>query len=121
MPTRFCALFGSVGALLGLALAAATTAKAATVVRIGVPKRNNLQYLTLWTAIGAGYLQAEGLDIQVVTADSPNQGGRLLLDHQADIALLQPPVYLGLIAQGKPIVLFANLLANDPINLRPER
>jgi NitT/TauT family transport system substrate-binding protein len=91
-------------------------------VRIGVPERENIQFLTLWAALGAGYFEAEGLEVRLVVASAPNQSGQLLLQHQAEVALLQPPVYLGLIAQRSPIVLFANLLANDPINLivRPE-
>jgi NitT/TauT family transport system substrate-binding protein len=103
---------------------AATSADAATAasVRIGVPERDNIQFLSLWVALGAGYLQAEGLDVQLVFPSAANQSGELLLHDQADVALLQPPVYLGLIAQQRPIVLFANLLANDPINLvvRPD-
>jgi iron complex outermembrane recepter protein len=102
--------------LVALLVARAGVALAAP-VRIGVPERENIQFLTLWVAYGAGYLQAEGLEVTLVTADAPNQSGPLLLGGQADIALLQPPVYLGLIAQQRPIVLFANLLANDPINL----
>ncbi len=41
----------------------------------------------------------------------------LLMQGRVDVALLQPPVYLGLIAEHHPFVLFASLLANDPINL----
>lgn len=117
MLTRFYAWLRCGSALLALALVSTPAVNSATLVRMGVPERNNLQYLTLWTAIGAGYLSAEGLEVRVVTAETPNQGGRLLLDQEVDVALLQPPVYLGLIAQRKPIILFANLLANDPINL----
>jgi NitT/TauT family transport system substrate-binding protein len=97
-------------------------AAAATKVRVGVPERENIQFLTLWVALGAGYLQAEGLDVELVVAPAGNQSGQLLLQNQADVALLQPPVYLGLISQQRLIVLFANLLANDPINLvvRPD-
>jgi ABC-type nitrate/sulfonate/bicarbonate transport system substrate-binding protein len=107
--------------ILAIAATGADGAMGAT-VRIGVPERENIQFLSLWVALGAGYLQAEGLDVQLVVASAPNQSGQLLLQNQADVALLQPPVYLGLIAQQRPIVLFANLLANDPINLivRPE-
>ena len=104
-------------AAIGMLAAAGADAAAASPVRIGVPERENIQYISLWVALGAGYLQAEGLDPELVVAPVPNQSGQLLLDHQADVALLQPPVYLGLIAQQRPIVLFASLLANDPINL----
>jgi NitT/TauT family transport system substrate-binding protein len=111
----------AVAICVGLSAGPSAMAAAAT-VRVGVPERENIQYLSLWVALGAGYLQAEGLDAQLVVADAPNQSGQLLLQNQADVALLQPPVYLGLIAQQRPIVLFANLLANDPINLivRPD-
>jgi NMT1/THI5 like len=105
-----------VSLVLALVTAGADASMGAT-VRIGVPERDNIQFLTLWVALGAGYLQAEGLDVQLVVADVPNQSGQLVPQSQADVALLQPPVFLGLIAQQRPIVLFANLLANDPINL----
>lgn len=88
-----------------------------TPLRLGVPEPNNIQYLTLWVALGAGYFQAEGLDPQVVIPERANQSGQILVEQCADVALVQPPVFLGLIAQRQPIVLFANLLANDPINL----
>src|SRR5262245_47350903 len=104
---------------LSATLVVATTGRSAalTPIRVGVPERDNMQYLSLWVALGAGYFQQEGLDPSVVVAERGNQSGRLLMQQQADIALLQPPVFLGLMAQQRPIVLFANLLANDPINL----
>jgi len=104
-----------VGATL---LAAATVTPAPlTPIRVGVPERDNIQYLSLWVALGGGYFQQEGLEPSVVVAERGNQSGRLLMQQEADVALLQPPVFLGLMAQQRPIVLFANLLANDPINL----
>ncbi len=105
-----------VAAIVAVGVGRVTTA-APTTVRLGVPERDNLQYLTLWVALGAGAFQAEGLEPQLVVADRANQSGQLLMQQRADIALLQPPVFLGLIAQQRPILLFANLLANDPINL----
>jgi NitT/TauT family transport system substrate-binding protein len=117
MTIKARALGIKIALLAALAVAGGNPAMAATAVRVGVPERENIQFLTLWVALGAGYLQAEGLDVQLVVASAPNQSGDLLLQNRADIALLQPPVYLGLIAQKRPIVLFANLLANDPINL----
>ncbi len=107
----------AVTSVLIVALVATGTSAPTTKVRVGVPERENIQFLTLWVALGAGYLQAEGLDVELVVAAAGNQSGQLLLQNQADVALLQPPVYLGLISQQRPIVLFANLLANDPINL----
>lgn len=92
-------------------------AASAETIRVGIPERNNLQYLAFWIAQGAGLFQAEGLDIEVVIPDAPNMSGMTLMQRRVDVALLQPPVYLGLIAEQHPFVLFANLLANDPINL----
>jgi NitT/TauT family transport system substrate-binding protein len=97
--------------LLGASLAAAQP------VRIGIPERDNLQYLAFWVAQGAGLFKAEGLEVEVIYPDVPNQSGMILMQKRVDISLLQPPVYLGLIAEQHPFALFANLLANDPINL----
>ena len=93
-----------VAAIGTLAAARADLAMAASPVRIGVPERENIQYISLWVALGAGYLQAEGLEPELVVAPVPNQSGQLLLQGEADVALLQPPVYLGMIAQQHPIV-----------------
>src|SRR5262245_57371060 len=103
--------------LLAVGALARTSAAPPTPIRVGVPERDNIQYLSLWVALGAGFFQQEGLEPSVVVAERGNQSGRLLMQNEADIALLQPPVFLGLMAQQQPIVLFANLLANDPINL----
>ena len=86
-------------------------------VRIEVPGANNLQFFALWVALGAGYFQAEGLEPNILVAPSPRSIGDRLLRGEADAALLPPPMYLGMIAENKPIVLFASLLANEPINL----
>src|SRR5918995_5946919 len=79
---------------------------AAQPVRIGVPERGNLQHMSFWIAQGAGLFKAEGLDVEIVVADVPNQSGMLLMQGRVDVALLQPPVYLGLIAEQHPFVLF---------------
>src|SRR5262245_709863 len=101
--------------LTGVTLA--VNAAAAQPVRIGIPERDNLQYLSFWVAQGAGLVKAEGLGGDVVVPNVPNQSGMILMQKRVDIALLQPPVYLGLIAEQHPFALFASLLANDPINL----
>ena len=106
---------------IAVMLAVGGVAAQSTTVRIGVPERDNLQYLTLWVALGAGYFQAEGIDPQIVVAERPNQAGQLLMQDRADVSLLQPPIFLGMIAQQRPIVLFANLLANDPVSLIVQR
>lgn len=101
--------------VIGIALTGQLAA--AQPVRIGIPERDNLQYMSFWIAQGAGLFAAEGLDVEIVYADVPNQSGMILMQGRVDVALMQPPVYLGLIAEQHPFVLFANLLANEPINL----
>jgi NitT/TauT family transport system substrate-binding protein len=104
-------------AVIVIALATTVNAAEAQRVRVGIPERDNLQYISFWVAQGAGYFIDEGLDVDVVVPDAANMSGMILMQRRVDIALLQPPVYLGLIAEEHPFVLFASLLANDPINL----
>src|SRR5574339_348766 len=79
---------------------------AAQAVRIGIPERNNLQYMSFWVAQGAGLFAAEGLAVEIVVPDAPNQSGMILMQKRVDISLLQPPIYLGLIAEQHPFALF---------------
>jgi ABC-type nitrate/sulfonate/bicarbonate transport system substrate-binding protein len=86
-------------------------------VLIEVPGAENMQFFNLWVALGAGYFELEGLAPRIVVAKGPRTTGDLLLNGRADVALLPPPMFLGMMAEDKPIVLFASLLANEPINL----
>lgn len=88
-----------------------------TPVRIEVPNAKNLQFFTLWVALGAKYFEQEGLEPKILYASTPRSTGELLFRGDADVALLPPPMFLGMMAEGKPIALFASLLANEPINL----
>lgn len=86
-------------------------------VRIEVPSRDNLQFITLWVAAGSGAFDRQGLVPKIVVAPSPRQTGEMLLRGDADLALLPPPMFLGMMAEDRPIRLFASLLSNEPINL----
>src|SRR5258708_5213906 len=88
-----------------------------TPVRIEVPNTNNLQFFALWVALGAGYFQQEGLQPRIIAASSPRDVGQKLFRGERDVALPPPPMFLGMMAENKPVVLFASLLANEPINL----
>src|SRR5215469_548535 len=61
--------------------------------------------------------QQEGLVPQLLVAATPHEDGRQLLNGEADVAVLPPPMFLGMMAEEKPILLFASLLANEPIDL----
>jgi len=93
------------------------TAAARTTVRVAVPGDDNLQFMTFWVARGAGLFTAEGLDVQIVVPPMPGAAGQFMVMGRADVALLAPPMYLNLVGQRQPILIFASLFQNDPINL----
>ena len=88
-----------------------------TAVRVVVPTPDNLQQMNFWIAKGAGFFKDEGLDVEVIVPPNPLGTGQFILQGRADIAVLPRPQYLRLIGQEQPVLLFANLLQNDPINL----
>ena len=88
-----------------------------TAVRVVVPTPDNLQFMSFWIALGAGFFSDEGFGIQKVVPPNPLGTGQFLLQGRADIAVMPPPMYLPLIGQEEPILVFANLLQNDSINL----
>ena len=99
-----------------------TTADGLTPVRVVVPTADNLQHMSFWIALGAGYFNDEGLDVQVIVPPIPMGTGNFLLQGRADVAVMPPPMFLPMIEQESPIVIFGDLLQNDQINLvvRPE-
>jgi ABC-type nitrate/sulfonate/bicarbonate transport system substrate-binding protein len=62
-----------------MAAAVGVNAASAQSIRVGIPEPNNLQYMSFWTAQGAGFFKAEGLDIEVVIPDAPNMSGMILM------------------------------------------
>jgi NitT/TauT family transport system substrate-binding protein len=91
-------------------------------VRIFVPDGGNLQWINLWVALGAGFFADEALDIDVVVPDASHEEDasgalRELSDASIDIAVLPRPIFLIAASRNRPVVAFANLLRNDPINL----
>jgi ABC-type nitrate/sulfonate/bicarbonate transport system substrate-binding protein len=101
-------------------LGRAQEAGAARVVVL-VPDGDNLQYLPFWVAKGAGYFAEEGVDPEVLVPEVPAQAIARMIAGDAPVGVLPPPVYLQLIADRFPIVLVANLLQNDPIDLLVRR
>jgi ABC-type nitrate/sulfonate/bicarbonate transport system substrate-binding protein len=112
-------LFRAIVLLVGGSLSAPVLAQSPvlTPVRIEVPSKTNLQFFALWVAVGSGAFQAEGLTPQILVAPSPRSTGEMLFKGDAEVALLPPPMFLGMIAEQKPLRLFASLLSNEPINL----
>lgn len=96
---------------------AETLAAQLTAVKVAIPSSDNLQFMSFWVAKGAGFFEAEGLDVQVTVPPMPGAAGQLMVMGRADVAVLPPPLYLNLIGQQQPVMIFANLLQNDAINL----
>jgi NitT/TauT family transport system substrate-binding protein len=110
-------IIGKLAIIALLVLAGAAAQAEAAIVRIEVPSASNRQFFALWVAMGAGFFQKEGLAPKILVAETPRATGQLLLRGDADVALLPPPMFLGMMAENRPIRLFASLLANEPINL----
>jgi NitT/TauT family transport system substrate-binding protein len=91
--------------------------RAAEVVEVLDTNSGNLQHLSFWVAKGGGLFQEEGLEIKMIVPPTPRGALEPMRSGEVKVAVLPPPICLELIAQGAPIVLVANLLANDPINL----
>lgn len=85
-------------------------------VRVALPSLNP-QFLPFWVALGAGAFAAAGLELDLTVAAEQLGAPLALTQGQADVALLPPPLYLRLIATRQPVVCFANLLRNDPVNV----
>jgi len=88
-----------------------------TPVRVFLAEPDNLQWLNFWVAQGAGYFSDEGLDVSLVFPQRHWGGAQYLVQGRADVALMSRPMYLNAIGTGQPVVVFANLFRNDPINL----
>lgn len=95
----------------------AATEPEPTTVRVIVPSRDNLQYMSFWVAKGAGYFRDEKIELVLSIPPDPHLAKELLMEKDAPAAVLSPPMYLELIGEQFPLVLVANLLQNDPINL----
>ena len=89
----------------------------ANAVRVALPVADNLQWMNFYVAQGAGFFEDEGLNIQIVVPPMPDAAARFMVMGGADVALLPRPLYLESIGRGEPLLIFANLFSNDPINL----
>lgn len=117
MVTRVSHRLSFVAFLFTMLLGLGRSAHAENRVRVLVPDGDNLQYAAFWTAEGAGYFADEGVSIEVVVPELPAQAIARVIAGEAPVAVMPPPQYLELVSSRVPIVLVANLLRNDPIDL----
>lgn len=102
---------------LALVLGAEAPASAREKLKVLVPEKDNLQYMAFWVAKAGGFFDREGIDLELVVAPQPNKTEKMFEQGEADAAVLAPPMYLRLVAAKKPVVLVANLLRHDPLDL----
>src|SRR5690242_17891401 len=72
-------------------------------IRVLIPERDNLQYLAFSVARGAGYFAARGIDVELTVPNTQGEAEELYRTHTASVAVLSPPMYLRLIAEGEPL------------------
>lgn len=123
VPSR--TLAGLVFFLVAVAssLAWPSAAQAGEKLKVLVPDKDNLQFLAFWAAKAGGSFEREQLDVEVTIAPPPRpregtppiEG--LLERGEVDAAVATPAVYLRMIAAKAPVVVVANLFANDPYAL----
>ncbi len=116
---RFIGGFVMLCALCALVLACSKPSErtSAGVVTVGTPKRENLQFLSFWVAAGEGLFAKHGVDVRLVGGPNEPPPSSKLERGEIDAAILPPPRYLDLVVNKAPVVLVANLLANDGIAL----
>jgi len=106
-----------------VAVLAPTSAQARERLKVLVPDKENLQYLTFWVAKGSGAFERQGIDLELMIAAPPSKAGGsppidgMLESGEADAAVLTPPAYLRMIGAKAPIVIVANLFKNEPYAL----
>lgn len=93
------------------------SAHAGETLRVLVPDDDNLQYMSFWVARAGGFFEREGIDVALVVPPGPQQASVFFERREAEAAVLPAPMVLGLIASKQPVVVVANLLKNDPIDL----
>lgn len=86
-------------------------------LRVLVPDADNLQYMAFWVARAGGHFAREHIAIELVVPPGPQQTSAFFSKHDVEAAVLPPPVFVSLVAEKEKVVLVANLLANDPIDL----
>lgn len=112
MPDRFVKLL----ALTTFAILFSWQAQAAEPIKVKLAEviRSQL-YTPMYVALAKGFAAAEGLDVELVTANGGDRAGALVLSGQADLALAGPEVAIYIYngeSADKPVI-FCALTATD--------
>ena len=107
--------------LAGLALvAAATGANAQTQVTVAVPNPSAIIWAPMWAAIGEGYFEEEGLELNVQAVDGSSQVLQAMSAGQAQIGIPGPGPVLAARARGLDVVFLYNLYPKSLFGLLVE-
>lgn len=108
MRAGFRTILGVVAALM-LAPASVGTAAAQEEITVVLPNPSALNVWPLWTAIGEGYMEEEGLTVNVQAVDGSSQVLQALAAGQGQIGLPGPAPVLAARARGEDVVFIYNL------------
>lgn len=112
MAYRFMKLVGA--AVLATLLGGQAEAAGGTKIKLAEVIRSQL-YIPMYVALSKGFAAAEGLDVELVTANGGDRAGAMVLSGQADIALAGPEVAIYIYngeSADKPLI-FCALTATD--------
>ena len=104
---------------LGLSLSAMTRAQSGDLkeITVVIPNPSAINVFSLWTAIGEGYFEEEGLKVNVEAVDGSSQVLQAMSAGQADIGEPGPGPLLGARARGLDAVFLFNLNPNSSFGI----
>jgi ABC-type nitrate/sulfonate/bicarbonate transport system substrate-binding protein len=86
-------------------------------VRILVPSRDNLQFVTFWVARRAGCFARQQIETELVIPPVNREIIPAMLNAEELVAVMPPPSLLEALAAGADVVAVANLLRNEAVDL----
>jgi ABC-type nitrate/sulfonate/bicarbonate transport system substrate-binding protein len=85
-------------------------------VDVVVPDRADLQDIAFWVARGAGFFEAEGVEVQIASPEVPSAAVELWQSRRIPAAIFGPAELLELVKVDAPVVLVAGVLDHDALH-----
>lgn len=105
------------GAAIFAAMGFAGPAAAQTDITVAVPNPSAITWAPMWAAIGEGYFEEEGLNVDVQAVDGSSQVLQAMSAGQAQIGAPGPGPVLGARARGLDVVFIYNLYPKSVFGL----
>jgi NitT/TauT family transport system substrate-binding protein len=115
MRRRLAAVAGAL--LLASAVGAGTHADAQTKITVAVPNPSAITWAPMWAAIGEGYFEEEGFEVDVQAVDGSSQVLQAMSAGQAEIGAPGPGPVLAARARGVDVVFIYNLYPKSVVGL----